>query len=174
MEGQWSRLQREEIDSQVYCSTCTLRKLMHCADLNIYECMLAELAVIYLTGGLTASGEWALKKFLRVSGWLGLVMLEVELEASFGSSFFLSFSCRKVARSAGSPPAGAGVPVVGGTVVASGGSVGRVGGKNGKATALQYRAAVRARVAKNMLDANFFSKFVERGQFSTFAAWLLQ
>lgn len=135
---------------------------------------LAELATIYLTGGLTASGEWALKKFLRVSGWLGLVMLEVELEASVGSSLFLSFSCRKVARSAGSPPAGAGVPVVGGAVVASGGSVGRVGGKNGKATALQYRAAVRARVAKNMLDAILLPKFVERGQFSTFAAWLLQ
>ena len=119
-----------------------------------------------------------MKKFLRVSGWLGLAMLEVELEveleAFFGSSFFLSFSCRKIARSAGSPPAGAGVSVVGGTVVASGGSVGRVGGKNGKATALQYRAAVRARVAKNMLDAILFPKFVEQGQFSTFAAWLLQ
>ena len=139
---------------------------MHCVecyDLNTYEWIdsvvrLAERAAIYLTGVLTASGEWALKKFLRVSGWLGLAMLEVELEASVGSSLFLSFSCRKVARSAGSPPAGA---VVGGAVVAAGGSVGRVGGKNGKATALQYRAAVRARVAKNMLDAILFPKFVE-------------
>ena len=66
-----------------------------------------------------------LKKFLRVSGWLGLVKLAVdfeeELEASVGSLFCLSCSCRKVARSAGSPLAGAGVlvPVVGGAVVAS-------------------------------------------------------
>lgn len=64
-----------------------------------------------------------LKNFLRVSGWLGLVKLAVdfeeELEASVGSLFCLSCSCRKVARSAGSPLAGAGVPVGGGAVVAS-------------------------------------------------------
>lgn len=64
-----------------------------------------------------------LKNFLRVSGWLGLAKLAVEfeeeLEASVGSLFCLSCSFRKVARSAGSPLAGAGVPVVGGAVVAS-------------------------------------------------------
>ena len=63
------------------------------------------------------------KNFLRVSGWLGLAKLAVEfeeeLEASVGSLFCLSCSFRKVARSAGSPLAGAGVPVVGGAVVAS-------------------------------------------------------
>lgn len=64
-----------------------------------------------------------LKNFLRVSGWLGLAKLAVdfeeELEASVGSLFCLPCSFRKVARSAGSPLAGAGVPVVGGAVVAS-------------------------------------------------------